>query len=134
MESYAMIQVSILLQPHRSVVANFVPGNFGLCRRNPWQPFAERQGSTEPPLKNTALMLWSSVSQTCSNRYPNQGSDYVSLPSKFFFTFQDKNFILQWSLIIQTNIVILLPRYPLPTEEMHISPGSNLPPVWETLL
>jgi len=26
-----MIQVSILLQPHRTVVADFVPGNFGLA-------------------------------------------------------------------------------------------------------
>jgi len=34
-EPYAMIQVSTLLQPHRTVVANFVPGNFGLFRRNP---------------------------------------------------------------------------------------------------
>jgi len=30
MEPYAMIQVSKLLQPHRTVVANFVPGNFSL--------------------------------------------------------------------------------------------------------
>jgi len=35
MEPYAMIQVSTLLQPHRIVFANFVPGNFGLVRRNP---------------------------------------------------------------------------------------------------
>jgi len=33
-----MIQVSILLQPHRTVVANFVPRNFGLFRRNPKVP------------------------------------------------------------------------------------------------
>jgi len=46
-----------LLQPHRTVVANFVPGNFGLFRRNPWQPLAEHKGSAEPRLKNTALML-----------------------------------------------------------------------------
>jgi len=38
MKLCAMIQVSILQQPHRTVVANFVPGNFGLFRRNPWQP------------------------------------------------------------------------------------------------
>jgi len=47
MEPYAMIQVSILLQPHRTVVANFVLRKFGLFRRNPWQPLAE------PQLKNT---------------------------------------------------------------------------------
>jgi len=47
--TYAMIQVSILLQQHRTVVANFVPGNFGLFRRNPWKPFAE------PWLKNTVV-------------------------------------------------------------------------------
>jgi len=35
MEPYAMIQVSILVPPHRTVVTNFVPGNFGLFRRNP---------------------------------------------------------------------------------------------------
>jgi len=35
MKPYAMIQVSILQQPHKTVVANFVPGNFGLFRRNP---------------------------------------------------------------------------------------------------
>ena len=54
---YVMIQVSILVQPHRTVVANFVQGNFGLFRRNPWQPLAEHKGSVEPRLKNTALML-----------------------------------------------------------------------------
>jgi len=41
MEIYAMIQVSILLQLYRTVVANFVPGNFGLFRRNTWEPLAE---------------------------------------------------------------------------------------------
>jgi len=30
MEPYAMIQVSKLLQAHRTVVGDFVPGNFGL--------------------------------------------------------------------------------------------------------
>jgi len=35
METYAMIQKSILLQSHRTVVANFVPGKFGLFTRNP---------------------------------------------------------------------------------------------------
>ena len=54
-EPYAMIQVSILLQLHRTVVANFVPGNFGLFRRNPWQPLAEPLGSAEPRLKNTGI-------------------------------------------------------------------------------
>ena len=38
-----------LLQPRRTVVANFVPGNFGLFRGNPWQPLAESR------LKNTGL-------------------------------------------------------------------------------
>jgi len=49
MEPYAMIQVPILLQRHRTVVANFVPGNFGLFRQNPWQSLAETW------LKNTAV-------------------------------------------------------------------------------
>ena len=41
MEPYAMIEMSILLQQHRNVVANFVPGKFGPFQRNPWQPLAE---------------------------------------------------------------------------------------------
>jgi len=60
MEPYAMIQVSILLsvktvvllQTHRTVVANFIPGNFCLFRWNPWQPLAE------PRLKNTGAAYW----------------------------------------------------------------------------
>jgi len=51
MEPCAMIQVSILLQTHRTVVANFVPDKFGLFRRNPWQSLAE------PRLKNTGIGL-----------------------------------------------------------------------------
>jgi len=39
----------VLQQPHRSVVANFVPGSFGLFRRKP------RQLLAEPRLKSTAL-------------------------------------------------------------------------------
>jgi len=35
MEPYEMIQVSMLLQPHGTVVANFVPGNFGLFGGTP---------------------------------------------------------------------------------------------------
>jgi len=50
-----MIQVSILLQPHKTVVANFVAGKFVLFRRNPWQPLAEPWGSAEPRLKNTGI-------------------------------------------------------------------------------
>jgi len=53
MELYAMIQVSILLQLHRTVVANFVLGNFGLFWRIPWKSLAEPWGSAEPQLKNT---------------------------------------------------------------------------------
>jgi len=53
MESYAMIQASILLQRHRTVVANFVRGKFCLFRQNPWQPLAEPQGFAKPSLKNT---------------------------------------------------------------------------------
>jgi len=55
MEPYAMIQVPFLLHPHRTVVASFVPGNFSLFRRKPWQPLLEPQGSAEPRLKNTGL-------------------------------------------------------------------------------
>ena len=39
----------MLLQPHGSIVANFVLHIFGLFWRNPWRPF------TAPWLKNTAL-------------------------------------------------------------------------------
>ena len=35
-EPFAVIQVSVLLQWHWSVVANFVPGNFVLFQQNPW--------------------------------------------------------------------------------------------------
>jgi len=49
MEPYAMIQVSILLQLLRPVVANFVPSNFGLFQQNPWQPLKDTW------LKNTTL-------------------------------------------------------------------------------
>jgi len=45
----------ILLQPHRTVVLNFVPGNFGLFQRNPWQPFVEPLDSMKARLKNTAI-------------------------------------------------------------------------------
>jgi len=47
--TYATINVSILLQPHKTVIANLVPGNFGLFRRNPWQPLAKSR------LKNSGL-------------------------------------------------------------------------------
>ena len=64
MEPYAIIQVSILLQPQRAVVANFVPGSFGLFRRNPWQPLAE------PRLKNTILICHATfwVFKKCSSK------------------------------------------------------------------
>jgi len=57
-EPYAMIQWSILLQPHRNVVVNFVPGNFSLFPQIPWQwqPLTEPLGSAEPRLKNTGHM------------------------------------------------------------------------------
>jgi len=35
MELYEMIQVSSLLQPHRTVVANFVPGKIGSVSAEP---------------------------------------------------------------------------------------------------
>ena len=46
MEPNAMIQLSVLTQPHRTAVANFVQGDFGHFRRNPYQPLAEPWGST----------------------------------------------------------------------------------------
>jgi len=38
---YGYCETVVLLQPHRSAVVNFVPGNVGLLRQNPWQPLAE---------------------------------------------------------------------------------------------
>jgi len=55
MEPYAMIQVSILLKLHRTVVANFVPSKFSLYRQNLWQPLTELCGSVKPWLKNTVI-------------------------------------------------------------------------------
>ena len=40
----------------RTVVANFVPGNFDLFRQNPWQALAEPWGSAEPRLQNTDVL------------------------------------------------------------------------------
>jgi len=49
---------------------------------------------------------------------------------KKFFGFQVKNSFLQWLLIIQNNMVLVL-RY---SPKNHILPqGDNLPPVWEPL-
>jgi len=50
-----MIQIIILLQSYKTVVANFIPDDFGLFRRNPWQPLAEPWGSSEPRLINTVV-------------------------------------------------------------------------------
>jgi len=44
----------------------------------------------------------SSGSRTCSSCYPNQGSDYVLITLN----------ISQWSLIIQNNVMVLVPRFP----------------------
>ena len=55
----------VLLKPRRSVVANFVPGNFGLFRWYPWQPLAETSGSAKPRLKNTALHSLESGCSAC---------------------------------------------------------------------
>jgi len=52
MEPHAMIQVYISLQLCRTVVENFVPGNFGLFRRNPWQPLSEPMVPRNPVEKH----------------------------------------------------------------------------------
>jgi len=57
METYTMIQVSIMLQPHGTVVVNFVPGNFGFFRWNPWQPLVEPWGSPKPRGKTLPYRL-----------------------------------------------------------------------------
>jgi len=79
---------------------------------------------------------WHSVhtsgSQTCSNRYPNQGSDSVLLSSIKIFRISGRKFLLQWSLIIPSNIVILVPRYPSKNRILPL--GGNLPSVWEPLV
>jgi len=48
METYTVIQVSILLQSPRVVVVNFLPGKFGLFRRNPWTPGNHSQNPEVP--------------------------------------------------------------------------------------
>jgi len=67
-------------------------------------------------------LAYISGSQTCSNRYPNQDIDDVLLPSIKIFRISWRKFLLQWSLIIPRNIVILLPRYPL---KNRISPQGG---------
>jgi len=34
-------ETAVLLQPHKTVVANLGAGNFGLFQRNSWQPLIE---------------------------------------------------------------------------------------------
>jgi len=52
---WSTCETVVLLQPHRTVVANFVPDIFGLFWPNPWQRLAEPRGSAEARLKNTGL-------------------------------------------------------------------------------
>ena len=78
MEPNAMIQVSILLQLHRTVFANFVPGHFGLFRGNPRQPLAEaRLKNTEVespkqwnPYTHLSDHQWTFYLKTCSSAAP----------------------------------------------------------------
>jgi len=57
--SFKDIAKLVLLQPHRTVVANFVPDSFDLFRRNHWQLLAE------PRVKNTVLGDCSTVCRYC---------------------------------------------------------------------
>jgi len=42
---------ALLMESCRTVVVNFVPGNFGFFRRNPWQPHAEPLAATRGTLR-----------------------------------------------------------------------------------
>jgi len=79
--TFAVIQVSTMLQRHRTVVSNFVPGNFGLLRRNPWQSLAE------PRLKNTVaeercVMKTMNTLCNCAPIKERSASDLCSSASK----------------------------------------------------
>jgi len=80
MEPYAMIQVSVLLQRQRTVVVNFVPGKFGLFRRNPWKPLAETW------LKITNLQITDTstdvvLTKRCENAHPKNSHFKAALNS-----------------------------------------------------
>jgi len=55
MKPYAIVQVSLLLQLNRTVVANFIPRKFGLFRRNPWHSLAEPCGFRGTPVENQCI-------------------------------------------------------------------------------
>jgi len=67
-------------------------------------------------------MSYCSGSQSCSSRYPSQGSDYVSLPSIFCVVKKATSYSTEQHCGFRSS---------LPPEESHITP--NLPPVWEPL-
>jgi len=68
----------------------------------------------------TYLSFYPSSSQTYSSRYPNQGFNYVLLPSIFC--------VVKKATSCNTEHHCGF-RYPLTNCKLY--PGSNLPPVWE---
>jgi len=82
---------------------------------------------------NTAnnTLQYASGSQTCSNRYPNQGSDYVLLPTNKKFS----HFMWKISFAVIAHNTKqkcgLVLRYP--SKNRIFPPGGNLPPDWEPL-
>jgi len=63
MEPCAVIQGSILLQPHRTVVTDFAPGNFVFLRRNPgWKTSTQPQGTFLCDLPCGCITGWAALS------------------------------------------------------------------------
>jgi len=86
----------VLLQPHRTVIANFVPGNFSLFRRNPWQPLAEPWGSAESRLKNTG------IEECCS---PYLWIIYILLAEKFKTKINTKYFRFKTFILYMVHLL-----------------------------
>jgi len=90
MEPYPMIQVSILWQPHRTMVANFVSGKFGLFQRNPWQALSEPWGSAELRLKKKNWRMtrwWCSVSAAACCCWMRAWSGRLKVQVTFLYVF-----------------------------------------------
>jgi len=46
-----------VFQQTQTVVMTFVPGKFGLCRQNPWQPLAGPEVPRKPGLKTLVYFM-----------------------------------------------------------------------------
>jgi len=77
------------------------------------------------PILYKYVSVYISGSQTSWSRYPNQGSDYVLLPSIKNFCISGGKFFLQWSLIIENNNAVFFLRYSL--KNRILPPEVNYP-------